>query len=125
MVLLAAPEVSGAAAGQRRHPGARRGRVAAGAAGALEAQTLPRDAFEVVVVDNASRDATAAVARAAGAVVVHEPHANRSRARNRGIAAARAPLLAFTDADCTVSSRLAGGARRLRGDLAARRPGRS
>jgi GT2 family glycosyltransferase len=34
--------------------------------------------------------------------VVHEPIANRSRARNRGVEAARTRLYAFTDADCTV-----------------------
>jgi GT2 family glycosyltransferase len=69
----------------------------------LAAQTLERERFEVVVVDNASRDATAEVARAAGAVVVHEPVPNRSRARNRGIEAAGAARLAFTDADCVAS----------------------
>jgi len=69
----------------------------------LEAQTLARDRFEVVVVDNASADATAEVARGAGAVVVSEPVPNRSRARNRGIEAARAERIAFTDADCVAS----------------------
>ena len=67
---------------------------------ALDEQTLGRDRFELVVVDNGSRDATASVARAAGAVVVRESWANRARARNRGAEHARAELLAFTDADC-------------------------
>jgi GT2 family glycosyltransferase len=67
---------------------------------ALDAQTLGRERFEVVVIDNASRDATAAVARAWGAVVVYEPVPGRARARNRGVSAACAPLLAFTDGDC-------------------------
>lgn len=71
----------------------------------LHGQTLAPERFEVVVVDNASGDATAAVARAAGAMVVAEPEANRSRARNRGIEAARADRLAFTDADCVASER--------------------
>jgi O-antigen biosynthesis protein len=69
----------------------------------LRRQTLAAERFEVVVVDNASSDATATVARAAGATVVAEPVANRSRARNRGIEAARADHLAFTDADCVAS----------------------
>ena len=69
----------------------------------LAAQTLDRERFEVVVVDNASRDGTAEIARAAGAVVVHEPVPNRSRARNRGFEAARADRIAFTDADCVAS----------------------
>jgi hypothetical protein len=46
----------------------------------LARQTLSRERFEVVVVDNASSDRTAEIARAAGAVVVSEPLPNRSRA---------------------------------------------
>ena len=68
--------------------------------GSLSAQTIAPERYEVIVVDNASRDATAEVARGAGAVVVHEPVPNRSRARNAGAGAARSDLFAFTDADC-------------------------
>jgi len=66
----------------------------------LEEQTLDRDRFEVIVVDNDSTDGTADIAAAHGATVVSEPIANRSRARNRGAAGATTPLYAFTDADC-------------------------
>jgi len=69
----------------------------------LQGQTLARERFEVVVVDNASRDGTAAVARERGATVVEEPIANRSRARNRGALAARADRFAFVDADCVAT----------------------
>jgi GT2 family glycosyltransferase len=71
----------------------------------LEAQTLEPDRFEVIVVDNDSSDDTGGVASAHGVKVVHEPVANRSRARNRGVAAASAPLYAFTDADCVADPR--------------------
>lgn len=71
----------------------------------LANQTLASDSFEVVVVDNDSSDRTAEVAERRGARVVREPVANRSRARNRGAAAARAPLYAFTDADCVADPR--------------------
>jgi GT2 family glycosyltransferase len=71
----------------------------------LRRQTLALERFEVIVVDNASTDRTAAVAEAGGATVVTEAVANRSRARNRGIEAARADRLAFTDADCVASER--------------------
>ena len=57
---------------------------------------------EVVVVDNGSRDATAAVARAAGAVVVAEPRAGYGRACLAGLAhlARRPPdAVLFADAD--------------------------
>lgn len=66
----------------------------------LREQTLPSERFEVIVVDNDSSDDTAGIASAFGARVVHEPIANRSRARNRGAEAARSRLYAFTDADC-------------------------
>ncbi len=66
----------------------------------LAVQTLSPERFEVIVVDNDSSDATAAVAASHGATVVREPVANRSRARNRGVTAASTPLYAFTDADC-------------------------
>lgn len=61
---------------------------------------------ELVLVDNASRDATPdVIARyAAGAEFpvrsVAEPTPGLSRARNAGLAAAQAPLVAFTDDDC-------------------------
>lgn len=66
----------------------------------LAGQTLDRSLFEVIVVDNASTDGTAEVARRHGATVVSEPVANRSRARNRGAAAASSRRYAFIDADC-------------------------
>jgi GT2 family glycosyltransferase len=71
---------------------------------ALAAQTLAPERFEVVVVDNASRDRTATVAQASGARVISEPVPNRARARNTGAAAARSDLYAFTDVDCRPDS---------------------
>ncbi|HUF63664.1 MAG TPA: glycosyltransferase [Verrucomicrobiales bacterium] len=61
---------------------------------------------EIVVADNASTDATAAIARRAGARVVHEPHRQISRARNAGAAAAAGALLIFLDADTLVEGPL-------------------
>jgi cellulose synthase/poly-beta-1,6-N-acetylglucosamine synthase-like glycosyltransferase len=66
----------------------------------LDVQTIGRDAMEVVVADNASRDAGGVIARRAGAKVVEEPIPGRARARNRAVASSRGELLAFTDADC-------------------------
>lgn len=70
----------------------------------LRRQDLSDDRYEIVVVDNASRDDTAAVVRSHGARVAHEPIPNRSRARNRGVREARADLIAFTDADCVATA---------------------
>ena len=68
---------------------------------ALAAQELT-DAFEVLVVDDGSSDATAAVAAAHPVVTVVLPGAGAGpgAARNVGIAMARAPVIAVTDADC-------------------------
>jgi glycosyltransferase involved in cell wall biosynthesis len=64
---------------------------------ALKAQSVEH---ELVVVDAASTDDTAAVAEAGGAHVVTAPQRNRPLARNVGVAAARGEVIAFTDADC-------------------------
>jgi glycosyltransferase involved in cell wall biosynthesis len=67
---------------------------------AAVAQELDGD-FEVIVVDDGSADATARVARAAGArIVAHPAPRGPADARNAGVAASGAPLIAFTDADC-------------------------
>jgi glycosyltransferase involved in cell wall biosynthesis len=69
----------------------------------LSNQTLAKDRFEVIVVENGSRDCTAEVAERAGARVVREQVGNRSRARNAGVRASDADLIAFTDADCVAA----------------------
>jgi glycosyltransferase involved in cell wall biosynthesis len=55
--------------------------------------------FRVVVVDNGSRDDTAAVARARGARVVQERRAGYGAAVHAGVLAATAPLVAVIDGD--------------------------
>lgn len=68
---------------------------------ALHNQTISADKYEIIVVDDASTDGTGAIAERLGARVVRLPHnRGRSGARNAGAAAATAPLLLFTDADC-------------------------
>ncbi len=63
---------------------------------ALDAQLVD----DVVVVDNASTDATAAIAAAHGARVVVEPTPGKGEAMRRGVAAAPAAgVIVFLDAD--------------------------
>jgi len=71
---------------------------------ALDPGGLP--ALEVVLIDNGSTDDTAAVIARFEAgcrfpvKALREPRAGKSIALNRGIAAARHPVLLFTDDDC-------------------------
>ncbi len=61
--------------------------------------------YEVVVVDNASRDqATAAVVERAGMAYVREERPGLDWARNRGAATARHAIIAYTDDDVQVDA---------------------
>jgi glycosyltransferase involved in cell wall biosynthesis len=79
---------------------------------ALEAQTLPRDEFDVVIVDDASPDGTAttlaelkATTSLALRVVKNETNRGPAVARNRGWRLSDAPVVAFTDDDCLPTQR--------------------
>ena len=68
----------------------------------VQAQTLPH--FEVLVVDDGSTDDTRDRVRARAAIdprlrLIEQQNAGVCRARNRGIAEARAPLVCFLDHD--------------------------
>jgi hypothetical protein len=79
---------------------------------ALAAQTLPRGSYEVVVVDDGS---TEPVPQPHGVRVLRQDNAGSYAARNAGVAATSAPVLAFTDADCVPdSSHRGSGLRALR-----------
>jgi len=60
---------------------------------------IPKFVDEVIVVDNASTDGTADVARAYGAKVVHEPVAGYGRAYKRGLACATGDVIVTLDGD--------------------------
>jgi glycosyltransferase involved in cell wall biosynthesis len=74
---------------------------------ALRTQTVPLEQFEVVVVDDASTDDTAAVLAEHAArgdlrlrVLRRDRSGGPGAARNEGWRAATAPVVAFTDDDC-------------------------
>jgi glycosyltransferase involved in cell wall biosynthesis len=70
--------------------------------GALARQTLPRERFEVIVVDDRSTDDTPGRVRRSGfaRLVVAPIRGGSYAARNLGIVEARGEILAFTDGDC-------------------------
>jgi cellulose synthase/poly-beta-1,6-N-acetylglucosamine synthase-like glycosyltransferase len=75
-------------------------KVIARCLGALEAQTLPAIAYEILVGDDGSTDATRQIAASFhGARCISIPHAGAA-ARNRSAEQARGSILLFTDADC-------------------------
>ena len=67
----------------------------------LDAQTLPRDRFEVIVVDNGSTQLPVSVVeKHAGMKLVQEMQPGPGPARNRGVREATGSIFAFVDADC-------------------------
>lgn len=68
-------------------------------------QTLPRSDYEVILVDGRSRDRTVEIARPFVDRVLFDEGRGYTRAKNQGAREARAPVLAFTDADTVVVRR--------------------
>lgn len=67
-------------------------------------QTLTRDEYEIIVVDNNSTDSTARIALSKGVRVERELRKGYVHAIRRGIEVSQTELIAFTDADCRVPS---------------------
>jgi glycosyltransferase involved in cell wall biosynthesis len=67
----------------------------------LVSQSLPRHCYEIFLVDNNSRDESAAIAaRYEGVYRLSEPKPGAYAARNRAVRDAAGEIVAFTDSDC-------------------------
>ena len=66
---------------------------------ALNNQTLPKEDFEIIVVDNNSKDKTAEVAKSFGATVVSETRQGNTFALSKGLSSGDGEVLASIDAD--------------------------
>jgi glycosyltransferase involved in cell wall biosynthesis len=77
-----------------------------------ESARIVGEPFEIIVVDDASTDATAQIARQHHAYVVSVNHRQIAATRNSGARASKGELLFFVDADTTVNSRAVASALR-------------
>ena len=68
-------------------------------------QTLPRESYEIIVVDGESVDRTREIAEEMGARVVIERKHTFGHARNVGVSSAKGEYVCFISADCVADSR--------------------
>jgi glycosyltransferase involved in cell wall biosynthesis len=68
----------------------------------LQNQTIPRDQFEIIVVDNGSSDDSVRISRELADKVCIEPDLKVGALRNFGARLAQGEILIFIDADCTL-----------------------
>lgn len=73
---------------------------------ALQNQSLPNDQYEVIVVNDGSKDNTARVLLGYNfTVITNKPNQGLAQSRNNGASASRADIIAFTDDDCVPDAR--------------------
>ncbi len=67
---------------------------------ALANQTIPRDSYEIIVVDGDSKDRTTEIAARYADRVIRQVSHGVGGARNDGVMVAKGDIIATTDADC-------------------------
>jgi GT2 family glycosyltransferase len=72
--------------------------------GALAGQSLQKDEYEVIVVDDGSTDGTADIIKRFPVRYIYQPNAGPAAARNRGAREAQGEIILFTDSDCVPES---------------------
>jgi cellulose synthase/poly-beta-1,6-N-acetylglucosamine synthase-like glycosyltransferase len=75
-------------------------RTIGGCLDGLQAQSVSRDQYEVIVVDDESTDDTRHVVEGYDVTLLTQAHKGPAAARNRGVGAAKGEIVLFTDADC-------------------------
>lgn len=72
---------------------------------ALLNQEYPQDSYEIIFINNNSRDTSADIIRRYPRVkLISEPKRGSYAARNRGLEVASGEIIAFTDSDCVASA---------------------
>ena len=67
---------------------------------ALTNQSVPKENYEVIVIDDGSTDNTAEMAKKFQVKYFHQPNHGPATARNKGVREAKGEIILFTDADC-------------------------
>lgn len=71
---------------------------------ALAHQTVPKEVYEIIVVDDGSTDRTAAIVRQYAVKLLRQSNQGPAAARNYGVQEAKGDLIFFIDADCVATA---------------------